>query len=294
MIDRYDMANEDRPTLVRLLRSYGWLGNPNPGEHDLCQAVRSYQQFHGLDADGWAGPVTERSLHAFRFCGVPEAMNAEAATKKCRWPEAEITFALEGSLQGINRPESVQAYVEAMNRINRSCGTRMRYQSNFKTAHIQAKVGTIDRRGNTLAWSYLVPCGLRQNSDYAADQLYDYDEPFVIVLDETSPVPNGRVDLVAVGGHEIIHALGVPHIGGRKQLMNPTYDPSIRSPQEGDTEELTARYGLPLPEPTDPKPPTIPGPATPAGMVNVRFGGTHILVPEPFTADGYRLTKLAQ
>jgi hypothetical protein len=112
-------------------------------------------------------------------------------------------------------------------------------------AVIRSKSCRIDGPTNTLAWSTL-PCG----GENTAQQCYDQDERWV---DDPNAGP-GQIDIVSVLIHELGHALGLPHVNERGNIMYPAYTGPMRDLGPWDREQIIRRYGQ-----AGPAPPIPPG-----------------------------------
>src|SRR2546430_562355 len=80
-----------RAELVARLCQHGYLAYTDCArakrratDQELRTALIAFQRFHGLDVDGWAGPVTQKALQTPRFCGLPDMMALQE--KLLRWP----------------------------------------------------------------------------------------------------------------------------------------------------------------------------------------------------------------
>lgn len=269
---RYEMS---RVAQCAWLAERGWLRKPVASKATRERAIIAYQRFHALKPDGWAGPVTARSLKAPRFCSHPDEMTMRGGV--CRWPQSDVTWAFDGSLPGVSAADHKDAFALAWSYWRDVCGLAPEYSGNPKTANVLMGAGRIDRSGQTLAWSEL-PCGVEAAAQL--QQRYDTSEAWVI---QEHPEPH-RIDLVRVAAHEIGHAIGIPHIGG-VNLMAPTYSDRIRRPQAGDIREADdKRYGPPIAGPVDEPPPGT----TPAEMIDIQIRGQGLNVSIP----GFRITKL--
>ena len=234
----YNMVNEDWNELVSGLVQTGWLEEGKTVDTDnIDQTIKDYQKFHGLVQDGWAGPITGRSLVAPRICGLPDYL--PMVSTENRFVDPMIKWSLENTLSGIGHDEVKVIFEEAWLAWQKVCGILPSYDSN--AAVVRSHFGRIDRRGGTLAWSELAPLNGRR----FLEQKYDTRELWH--LDISTQPQSFKIDLLAVATHEMGHALGMPHLRGNTgDLMNPIYDPSIRTPQEGDIKMGTDRYGNPI------------------------------------------------
>ena len=234
----YNMVNEDWTDLIAGLVRTGWLEEGKTVDTDnIDKTIIDKQKLHGLLIDGWAGPVTGRSLVAPRICGLPDYL--PMVSTENRFIDHKIKWNLENTFSGAGHDEVKAIFEEAWLAWERVCGILPSYDSN--AAVVRSHFGRIDRRGGTLAYSELAPLNGRK----FLEQRYDTRELWY--LDFHTPPPSYKIDLLAVATHEDGHALGMPHIGGNTgDLMNPMYDPSIRTPQEGDIKMGTDRYGEPI------------------------------------------------
>jgi hypothetical protein len=238
-----------RQLLSDRLCALGYLRSASPDTQELCQAVRSFQAAHGLEADGWTGPQTRRAMFdpLSHFCGVVERL--EDSDRLCRWPQKRIAWTIAGRLPHLSDADQKDAFQEAWSSWSAVCGIEPLYTANARTAHVVMGSGGIDRSGGTLAWSEL-PCG--RSGPFEGRQLqqkYDSQETWVIAEDP------GRheIDLVRVAAHEIGHVLGIPHLK-EGALMAPSYNAAIRRPQADDIREAVRRYGPSDTQPEEPPP----------------------------------------
>ena len=244
--DSYDMSSEKPVELLYLLSSRGWtlgenLSDPSPTA--VKQAISSYQHWWGLKEDGWAGPITERHLEQPRFCGNSDRCESNTGVGRlAKFDRQKISWAVTQFPRGTNSSHQeaiVAAFAKAWGHWASVCGI---VPSKEGRAIVRSDFQRIDRRGGTLAWSELAPLSGRS----FLQQRYDILEPWYV--GDGNP-EQGQIDLVAVACHEIGHALGIGHIRGNTgDLMNPIYNPDVRSPQRGDIGAATDRYGPPIPD----------------------------------------------
>jgi hypothetical protein len=224
----------DYVNLVRRLAQLGWIKESGavPSTDETRNVLKQYQAHHGLPVCGSLDGATERHLCACRACRFPDVMEVSSDLQK--WPVGMvITWRIETTCPALNRTAAEAAYMQATNEWARVCGVKFEPTTNQKTARLSVRFDGIDGAGRVLAWSDLPdPTGAPRV------QKFDGEESWVLT-DKPKP---GEIDFLRVATHEIGHVLGVGHLSAGN-LLQPAYDPNIRSPRAGDIVEVVARYG---------------------------------------------------
>ncbi len=223
-------------TLCQRLTQLGFLANQpgTPQPTAAQEALAAYQKHHNLPSCGKFDGATERHLCSPRCCRFPDRMNLAADLQK--WPAGMvITWKVETAAGILPRTAIETAYMSATQDWMKVCGVKFEPTANSKTAGILVHFSGIDGAGRVLAWS-----DLPDDKGSQRIQRFDSEEPWV-VSDKPKP---GEIDFVRVVKHELGHVLGIGHIG-MGNLLQPMYDPALRSLQAGDIAEAVARYGPP-------------------------------------------------
>lgn len=225
--------------LIPRLRERGWIDwdSAHPKAADplnALRAVQEYQRWHGLRADGVAGPVTARHLAAPRFCGHPDRMPLR--NRAPRWPHVGVTVCWDGALPNVSRDQAHGCLEIALKTWARACALRPVLTTNAKTANIRLQSGVIDGAGKTLAWQEL-PIDVTREAQL--DGLYDRQEPWHAL--ETPPASLAYVDLTSVLVHELGHGWGLDHAAGEGAVMSAIYA-GLRALQVWDTAAIRGLY----------------------------------------------------
>ena len=156
-------------------------------------------------------------------------------------------------------------YAEAFANWQRVCGLVFAQVKSSANADFLVLARKIDGANGTLAEHELPP-----GNDQQLRGWFDVGEPWT----NQSPPPRGRIDLVAVATHEFGHGIGLSHTNVPGSLLNPYYDPKIRTPQAWDIQEAVNRYGPPVEEPKPVEPPVAGVPDQFSGLLEV-FGAVY-------------------
>jgi hypothetical protein len=97
-------------------------------------SVEDYQRWHHLELTGVVDRVTERSLNAPRFCGLPDRM--EQAGRVCLWGKRKLVCSWNGQLDGISNAAAIEALDKAWSAWEAVCGLTVDVVSGAKDADI--------------------------------------------------------------------------------------------------------------------------------------------------------------
>ena len=188
------------------------------------------------------------------FCGCTEEQLAIGRRRGfvSKWNDRNLKWYIADRLPGVSIDQLQRAYKAAFDAWQAVCGLTFTQTKNYNAADFIIQTRPIDGVNGTLAEHELPP-----GDDRPLRGWFDIGEHW----DAELPLGPGQVDLVAVATHEFGHGIGLDHTNVPRSLLNPYYDPSIRTPQEADIREAQRRYGPPIlqPEP-EPAPPAQVGP----------------------------------
>lgn len=274
-------------------------------------AIASFQEFMASDfdrfsldehkrighADGEIGPATE-SLFEMPRCGFPDYL--EAGLEEANWPtgcRGKLRFGRDfASLPGMSQEDTDKAFWAAVNNITAAIADIDIVSANHgDISNLQVLAGLKRLSGSTLAWSYLA----RNNCSDKLHQAYNTRVAWALRKAAT------------VGTHELIHAMGGPHVRDNDATMYPSIHSrslarygylndtdlsmmrgigySLSGADQPSLEDLFYPRDRPKPDPPKPEPPT-PQPPGPneywfSGDFDLMRGddslGKYILTPKP-------------
>ena len=237
---------------IATARSYGF------------EDIFHYQEWHGLEVDGVAGPITTTLMSSPR-CGIPDFQESRQP-EKASWPNKCLDVSTAYKLRlNMDDDEVERAWNAALRLWNESCGIRLTLIDNMREASIWAKSGPLS--GSTLAWSYLPngDCSERLEQRYDSEQRWTHEFLAKTML------------------HEIGHALGLRHSNRKSDIMYPSIQsrPLSSYPSNNDKRRVVDYYGNSDVEPEAPETPEAPD-----------TGRQRITVTGTLTGGTYTLAKI--
>lgn len=191
------------------------------------------------------------------FCGVQETFGAGA--EQYRLPTNRPTYCIRCQLPGISGEAFRAACKEAFGRWSRVCDVEFTEIADPQSAQFLIVNHQFDGPSGVLADCMLPSPGIRQQR-----MRIDQNENWIIA----DNVPGNRIELRAVLCHEMGHGIGMSHLPSSPppDLMEPSYRPSIVTPQATESLMMAKLYGPPK---STPLPPAEPTPVPGAKPVNV-------------------------
>ena len=239
---------------------------------DMTYAVRSFQEYTGLEPDGVLGPLTMQTLKTgitpdggMRICGCPDVewavdivAEANIPNGTVTWPNFRkpITFALNFSkLPGLTAAQTKEAFTKALADWNSNTQLNLGLGD---WVNADVRISLTGHRGGTLAVA-LLSLGRRG----AGSHWQKYDNS------NRSWWFNLAQETIA---HETGHTLGYSHSKDNSAVMAPTATGRKVVLQKDDIRRAQRDYGVPTRQP-DPEPPTPGGGADLEGFLKVTVGG---------------------
>lgn len=212
------------------------LGFPVDVQQSFADAVRKYQQFHGLEPTGVVDGAVIRSLIAPRLCGKPDvdALTAKRPADLLFWRKNTLTWHIvpQAKFGLIPRDRVIEVFQGAWDRCCKVIQLDHAFTADAKTADVLIRTRPIDGSWGVLALSeYPDP-----DNPVQRKQDFDSEEPF-----QAPAVNRWHIDLNAVALHEVGHVLGIPHLPAG-HVMSAAYDATKTELTPEDIAELLARY----------------------------------------------------
>jgi len=195
------------------------------------------------------------------YCGVPESFFRRGSAMR-RWGKRHLLWMIVDYIPTIEKVVQTSIYASAFREWSNVCGLTFEQTTQDVLADFLILTKPIDGAGGTLA-QHELPYG----NDVQLRGWFDVGDKWTV----SGPISQAAIDLKAVATHEFGHGIGLGHLKTPGSLMNPIYDPAIRSPQDADIEEAVLRYGDAI-EPR-PDPPSVPSPESPPCDVDYPVGG---------------------
>lgn len=208
---------------------------------DIQAAIKMFQQYFGIHADGMLNDQTLRAMQTPR-CGCPDKLDksnqshveflrvAEAVQgKKDQWNKTGLTYYVADYVTGkIPRANQRKIFKAAFKAWDDVCGLNITETNSADKADILIATGKgvrhqFDGKGGTLAWAYMP----RGNNEKLSMR-FDLDETWV-----ENKTDRGIL-LYNVACHEFGHLLGLSHSKHSTALMAPYYNPFVGTPQDRD------------------------------------------------------------
>ncbi len=207
------------------------------------QALKSYQQFHGLLSTGKLDEATANVMSLPR-CGVPDEPNIQLSyvVHGNRWPKLDLTYRIQDFTNDLTQDEIRQATIQAFEYWSEVTSLSFTEVNNASDILIRFASGShgddfpFDGSGSVLAHAFYPP---PNGGEIAGDAHFDDDEIWTVQI----PVPAGSTDLVSVAAHEFGHSLGLAHSTDKAALMFPTYTGPHRFLADDDIKGVQQIYG---------------------------------------------------
>ncbi|OKH56189.1 matrixin family metalloprotease [Scytonema sp. HK-05] len=211
------------------------------------EALRSYQQFHGLPVTGELDQATVAEMRKPR-CGFPDRPSAIGSGRFVaqgnRWDHTNITYRIVNFTADLTQAEIRTAVRQAFDlwiAVVPLTFTEVTGSADILISFVTGDHGDgdpFDGMGNVLAHAYYPP---PNGGDIAGDAHFDDAETWTVNV----PVPAGGWDLITIAAHEFGHSLGLDHTNIANALMFPTFPPGSlhRFLAQDDIDGIQSIYG---------------------------------------------------
>lgn len=222
------------------------------GEFDdpTMEAIRSFQEFVGLEVTGVIDDATRERMNAKR-CGLPDKYSVgtsgagEFVTGAGKWGTTSLTYSFQNYSPDVSASRTRWAIDQAFGMWSAETPLRLRRVADGTGGDIVIRFVTgkhgdgapFDGPGNVLAHAFYP-----FNPDpIKGDTHFDEAEKWTLNV----PTGSGKIDLVTVAAHEFGHALGLKHSTVSSALMAPYYGGPRRFLSSDDIGGIQSLYGGP-------------------------------------------------
>jgi len=222
----------------------------------LSEAIKKYQQFHGLEASGMIDEETRRVMEMPR-CGVADLRAGEEVPGVAafvasggKWPTNTVTYRFVSGtddLAGDTERDIVRQALGVWAAV-----TPLTFTEVSGTAAADILISWVsgdhgdgspfDGPGHVLAHAFFPP-PINPHPGIAGDTHFDDAETWATTHG------GGNIDLLTVAIHEIGHALGLRHSTVSAAIMFPTYSGIKRTLDADDIQGMQSIYPAPAPPP---------------------------------------------
>ncbi len=225
-------------------------------DSDLSEAVRKFQQFHGLETTGVINEETRQVMEMPR-CGVADLVEGQAVpmpgmasfvASGGKWPSNNVTYKFisgTADLPGDTERDVVRQAFDVWANVTPLTFTEVTGSGDaaILISWVTGDHGDgspFDGPGHVLAHAFFPP-PINPHPGIAGDLHYDDAETWA------QTHGGGNIDLLTVAIHELGHSLGLRHSNVPEAIMYPTYSGIKRTLADDDIQGIQSIYGGPPP-----------------------------------------------
>ncbi|XP_015836133.1 stromelysin-1-like [Tribolium castaneum] len=216
----------------QILYESGYLESLNVDPEDLKAAIEKYQKKFGLTV---TGNITEELIKKMSVprCAKPYNLRTNEKTPG-KWTKSHITYKIKNSTTNV--PESVvrRTFEKFITEWTDKIDLKITEAKSDK-ADIQVHFTVQDGPYNNLGYAYF--------PNHGGDIFFDQDEEWIDFWD----MDGNRINFNWVLGHELGHALGLPHDDESPNSIMSTYYTSVLRPSKADLKNIKCLYGAAKP-----------------------------------------------